>query len=145
MKHFLLSLLTVALSFTLGACACGSKSPKSSTLEERFKSADTNKDGKLSKPEFRNSMIEQAFVLFDTNKDGSITLEEFVSCGGSATSFKKIDINGNGVITLEEAKGAKIAIDNMTAAFFGADVDKDGYVTLGEALAYREKVRAVTR
>jgi len=145
MKHLFVTLPTLALALCLGACACGSNRPKSSTLEVRFHAADVNKDGKLSRPEVRKSMLEQAFVLFDTNKDGSITLAEFVSCGGSAHSFKKIDINGNGVITLEEAKGAKIAIDNMTAAFFAADVDKDGYVTLGEALAYRERVRAATR
>ncbi len=145
MKNLLLIPLTAALALSLGACACGSKRPASSTLEARFAAADVDKDGKLSRPEVRNSMLEQAFVLFDTNKDGSITLEEFVACGGSAKSFKKIDTNGNGVITLQEAKGAKIAIDNMTAAFFVADVDNDGYVTLGEALAYREKVRAVTR
>ncbi len=141
-------LLFPVLASVLAFAGCASTSPKAAStaaFKAKFAKADTNNDGKVTRQEFGYSMIEEAFRMFDTNKNGVITLEEFVASGGSPESFKKIDRNGNGVITLDEAKSAKVTMDAMTINFYAADADKDGYVTLGEALAYREKAREYTR
>jgi len=146
MKHPLLPIVASALALAFAGCASpGPKAAATASFKEKFAKADTNNDGKVTRQEFGYSMIEEVFQRFDANKNGVITLKEFVAAGGSPESFKKIDINGNGVITLEEAKSAKIAMDSMTIGFYGADVDKDGYVTLGEALASRERAREYTR
>ena len=61
------------------------------TPEERFKTADTNADGKLSMAEFAALPMrgrggadgapaptpEDRFATMDTNKDGSVSLDEF--------------------------------------------------------------------
>lgn len=139
-------LLSVGLGiFAIGCASSPNKTSGASRWEAQFRKADINKDNKVSRQEFGHLMIEEAFAMFDTNKDGYVTEAEFVACGGSPESFKKLDRDGNGRVTLEEAKKGKIAMDAMTVAFYGADVDKDGYVTLEEALQYREKARAYTR
>ena len=55
---------------------------------EQFKTADANKDGKLSKEEFATTLpeqfranIDQFFPTRDTNGDGSISLEELSAPG----------------------------------------------------------------
>jgi len=146
MKHLHLILPALALALCFGGCAGGStQASRIEAFKAKFKNADANNDGKVSQKEFSYTMLEEVFERSDKNNNGSLTLEEFVAAGGSAVSFKKIDINGNGVLTIEEAKSAKITLDPVTAAFLGADVNSDGYVTLGEALAYRKKSRAYTR
>jgi len=138
----------LACGLVLAFAGCASTDPKAAAADDfktNFAAADVNNDGKVTRQEFGYSMIENAFRRFDANKNGVVTLKEFVAMGGSPEKFKQIDRSGNGVITLEEAKSAKVAMDAMTINFYAADVDKDGYVTLGEALAYREKVREYTR
>lgn len=144
MKYLLF--LFPAAAILLGGCAGGnSQAARTEAFKIKFKNSDTNLDGKISQKEFGYTMLEEIFLRSDKNQDGSLTLEEFVAAGGSPESFKKIDLNGNGVLTLQEARSAKIAMDPVTAAFLGADLDQDGFVTLGEALAYRKKSRAYTR
>jgi len=144
MKLPRLVLPLVGLALFAAGCATSSK-PQAPNWEAQFKKADTNTDGKVSRQEFGYLMVEDAFALFDENKDGVVTLQEYVSKGGSPQAFAQIDRNGNGKVTLEEAKASKVAMDRMTIRFYEADVDKDGYVTLGEALEYRKRVREITR
>ncbi len=42
--------------------------------------------------------------------------------------FKTLDINADGVISLEEAK----SVEGLEAAFIGADMDKDGQLSEAE-------------
>lgn len=133
-----------AVGFAAFALGCASQ-PKTPSLEARFAKADTNQDGRVTRQEYGYSMIEEVFARTDKDGNGTISLEEYVAIGGSPAAFKKIDRDGSGTITLEEAKSSKIALDALTIQFYGADVDKDGYVTLAEALAYREKVREIVR
>ncbi len=139
-------LLAICAAFTVGACTDSHfREERPTGWELAFRKTDRNKDGKVSRQELGYTRIEEAFVMFDENQDGYVTLKEFVTSGGTPESFKKLDKNGNGKITVEEAKSAKIAMDSMTIAFYAADADKDGYVTLGEALEYRKKAREYTR
>lgn len=139
-----IALLLAGLAFFSAGCASLSK-PETARLKSQFRKADTNNDGKVSRKEFGYLMVEDAFALFDENKDGVVTLQEYVVRGGTPRAFAEIDRNGNGKVTLEEAKASKVAMDRMTIRFYEADVDKDGYVTLAEALEYRKRVREITR
>ena len=59
---------------------------------EKVSRHDTNKDGKVSKLEFKGP--EMAFTRFDSNKDGSITEEEmknFKGKGGGGGKGKSAD------------------------------------------------------
>ncbi len=145
MNPKVLIILCASFAFVGGCASNTQKSSGPQRLKAQFERADLNKDGKISRKEFGGLMIEDAFELFDNNKDGVVTLKEYVSSGGTAEGFKQIDIDGNGRITLEEAKASKVAMDAMTVSFYGADLDGDGYVTLEEALKYREQTRAYTR
>ncbi len=140
--NFLITGLALLLFGT--GCATNPKSTVPLSLEERFKAADKNGDGKVSKAEYSGLLVEEAFGFFDTNGNGEVTVEEFVASGGTPEAFRTIDFDGNGVITLAEAKKSQFARDQLSVAFSAADVDKDGYVTLAEAKAYREKAKAYT-
>jgi len=145
MNPKILILLCASFAF-VGGCASTSQKPAANhRLKSQFEKADANNDGKVSRKEFGGLMIEDAFALFDDNKNGVVTLKEYVASGGTAEGFKKLDKNGDGSITLEEAKSSKLAMDAMTVSFYGADLDGDGYVTLEEALKYREQAREYTR
>lgn len=110
-----------------------------------FRKADVNGDNKVTLREFEAFTTEEAFALFDSNKDGFVTQQEFVAAGGSVNAFRQLDRNGDGRITLEEALAAKVVMGPREAIFYAADVNKDGVVTLGEAVAYRDRVREITR
>lgn len=124
---------------------CATKPTAPMTFEERFRKADTNHDGRVSRSEFGYLMLDEAFAIYDKNKNGVVTLKEFVASGGSKEAFAMIDKNGNGKITIEELKLSKVGVDTMQVRFYEADVNKDGYITFAEALRYRERVRAATR
>lgn len=146
MKSLLPAALASCLAFTFIGCAHHAKQPQhSSNLTAQFQRADTNQDGQVSSSEFRYLMIEDMFALFDHNEDGFVTREEFLQAGGSPQTFAQIDRNNTGRVTLDQAKTARIKLDTVSATFLAADTDKDGFVSLEEALAYREKARAYTR
>ncbi|MGC1480707.1 MAG: EF-hand domain-containing protein [Chthoniobacterales bacterium] len=140
------TLLTLvgAASLVAGCATDDTNYPPKRTLQEQFERADTNQDGKVSKDEFRVLAVEDAFSLFDDNEDGVITRQEFLESGGSVAAFEEIDVSGSGKITLEEAKGTKVMMSRMLTAFYEADANDDGYVTLGEALVYRARARKYT-
>jgi len=145
MRSLALSLAGVGI-LALGGCASPSANTKRTvTVEELFKRADKNGDGKVSRVEFTNFMIEDVFARYDRNGDGFITLEEYVGDGGTPEGFRKINRSGTGKITLEEAKGSKLILDRMAIPFDEADVDRSGYVTWVEFQRAKERARAYTR
>ncbi len=77
-----------------------------------FDRVDTDKDENLTRDEIAKFMQAAAkrggttgpadFVQrFDKNTDGRVTLEEF---GGPETSFARLDVNGDGVVTSTDGK-----------------------------------------
>lgn len=63
-----------------GVISAGEKSDARKRAQERFKAADTNNDGGLSREEARAAKgygsIEKHFDAMDTNNDGKVTPEE---------------------------------------------------------------------
>jgi Ca2+-binding EF-hand superfamily protein len=91
------------------------------SLAARFVKMDTNKDGFLSKEDRkqigkkgkkagkkagkRGAKMAKRMNRLDTNKDGKISAVEFQAVGPAM--FKKLDKNGDGVITKDEMKQAR--------------------------------------
>jgi Ca2+-binding EF-hand superfamily protein len=117
--------IALALSGTLIAGAAtvamahpsGSDSgPDKGDVMQKF---DTNKDGKLDdkereamRAEFKAkhaAMKAEMLAKFDTNKDGKLDDAErkVMRDARAAETFKKLDTDGNGVLSLDEFKAAQ--------------------------------------
>src|SRR5712691_10295340 len=76
-------------------------------MAERFKQADTNGDGMISRAEAAAlPMIAKHFDEIDANKDGQVTADELRAFHEKrrAEHWKKIDTNGDGKISRAEAQ-----------------------------------------
>jgi Ca2+-binding EF-hand superfamily protein len=104
--------------------------------------------------------VNAVFALGDTNKDGEIDINEFIGVlcpsaaavvfkvssmfkdkSGAAAAFKKIDFNGDGVISKDEMASAvlpgntRLSAVEVDAIFNLGDINKDGEIDLEEFLA----------
>lgn len=154
-----LSALRLLASVTLAAGVVfffnGCTSPKQSahgayginplSIEELFKKADQNGDGKVSRQEFSDLLITEAFGIYDPKGRGYVTLDEYVAGGGTAEDFRKIAKPGSDRFTLADAKSSKMVRDRMSTPFDGADVDGTGFLTWKEFEAYRKLAAPYTR
>ncbi len=125
----------------------GKKRDKGPRVGRWFKSADVNKDGKLSNDEF-HAKHEQYFVMTDTNKDSVLVPQEMKKKRGKKDAkkpvkasrwFKSADANKDGKLSNDEfhAKHEKY--------FVAVDTNKDGMLTPKEIKTYRDKERAKSR
>lgn len=121
--------------------------------DARFKTMDSNMDGKLSSAEY-SAGAKKKFDKLDENKDGKVTASEMdagykammgakdskpsdMTHGArkmsSAEKIKAMDTNGDAMLTAEEhAAGSR-------SMFGKLDTDKDGSLTTAEAKAGHEK------
>lgn len=115
------------------------RGPGAGGPEDFFKQMDSNGDGKLSKDEVRGPLKER-FEQLDADKDGSLTLEEIrkgrpqggqPGPGGREEFFKRMDANGDGKVSKDEAQGP------LKERFDQLDGNKDGFVTPEELRAAR--------
>jgi Ca2+-binding EF-hand superfamily protein len=146
----------------------GRLSKSYTTLEEikqGFKKLDRNNDGMISKVEMAQAGLSEqevnaVFALGDTNNDGEIDINEFIGVlcpsaaavvfkvsgmfkdkSGAAAAFKKIDCNGDGVISKDEMASAnlpgntKLSKVEVDAIFELGDINKDGEIDFDEFLA----------
>ncbi len=104
---------------------------------QRFKQADADGDGRLSRTEFSDALITDAYPLYDKTGKGYFTLQEFVAGGGTAATFRDLDRSGSGRVTLADVKANRRARDQFSQPFDGADTSRCGYVTYDEFMAYR--------
>jgi Ca2+-binding EF-hand superfamily protein len=133
MKSFLL-LLPATLLFS--GCATSPQSGDA-TLMQRFKQADADGNGQLSRTEFSDALITDAYPLYDKTGKGYFTLQEFVAGGGTEASFRDLDRSGTGRVTLADAKANQRARDQFAMPFDGADTQRSGSLTYDEFMAYR--------
>lgn len=119
---------------------------KTGDLEDAFRAADTDKDGKLTLEEWvdvlhrtghsvtRSDVID-AFREKDKNLDGLMSYEEFV---GHETrnelAFRALDTNGDGFVSRNEFKKIcpNMTKEQMDAAFQKFDKDKTGRINYTE-------------
>jgi mono/diheme cytochrome c family protein len=102
-------------------------------FDEKFKAFDKNSDGVISGDEMNSAAYLRTL---DADKNGTLTRDEALQSvrkaqnlvGGSDTSslFKRLDKDGDGRLTEEELPNKKW--------FNGLDTDKNGSVTLDEAV-----------
>lgn len=142
----ILTLGALAASLFITGCACCTQ-PKSgdAALIKRFKQADKNGDGKVSRAEFTDLMITEAFGYYDKDGKGYVTLEEFVAGGGTPATYRKIDRAGSGKVTLANAKASRIVRDQFVKPFDGADTSRNGHVSYDEFMAYRQAASSYVR
>lgn len=115
------------------------------TPEQRFKKADTNGNGMVSRSEAANMIIVEAFSMYDADKNGFVTEKEFVASGGTPENFRKVNKSGSGKISLAEAQASPLVFDTFVVAVDESDANKDGQVTLAEYKAYLARRDAAVR
>lgn len=111
--------------------------PNPDELRQRFKDADKNGDGKVTKDEFPGPA--ERFDVLDRNKDGAVTADEIEGAlkdgmnGEGARGkrmFQRFDKDGDGKVARAEFPGGD-------DAFKALDKDGDGFVTAEEVPAGR--------
>jgi Ca2+-binding EF-hand superfamily protein len=105
---------------------------------DRFKAADTNGDGKISREEAKAlPRLAKHFDEIDADHDGQITPDEMRAYHEKARAehWKKLDTNGDGKISREEAK----AHPRLAERFDQLDTDKDGFLSPDELKAAHGK------
>ena len=95
-------------------------------LKESFAIFDVDKDGKVSRIEFRLQTGDMFFVR-DKNKDSHLTPDEIPNAGPKV--FAAADTNSDGKLTPHEFGEAKFM------KFEAYDLNKDGSITLEEVRA----------
>jgi Ca2+-binding EF-hand superfamily protein len=134
-------------------------------MQERFRQADKDGDGALSKAEAEAGMprLAKDFDAIDANKDGKITQEELRAYGAKrhaqwkergargghhdpqalklrfAEQFKQADTDGDGALSKAEAEKA---MPRIAKHFDEIDSNHDGKITQDEIKASMEKHRA---
>lgn len=134
----LLSLFPVVL---LASCATSSIS----TSEQRFKKADKDANGSVSRKEAVNLLIAEAHKMYDSDANGQVSEVEYIASGGTVANFRKIDKSGSDGISLKEAQANSMVFNTFAVSFNEADINKDGEVTLAEYQSYLTLRNAVVR
>ena len=111
-----------------------------------FAAMDADKDGKVTKVEIE-AFKAARFAEADTNKDGGLSPEEMSvahdtmmakrKADRAAEMFKRMDKDGNGLISQEEIPAPPRA-DKM---FDRMDADKDGAISQAEFDAAKQKMQ----
>ena len=132
----ILSHVFVAVLFSIFFTCC--QTPQQSEKGDRFTTADTNHDGKLTQEEASNYFVAAMFEGRDANHDGKLTWEEWnvPGSGRSKKKFDAADTNKDGELTLAEAQAYAQKVGLFSKEFREADTNHDGYVTREEAKAY---------
>jgi len=119
-------------------------------LDQRFNSADTNHDGKVTKDEVlaqqRRDLdqgkarlaqtLQAKFKQLDTNRDGQLSLQEFMAAAPPIRTaetpeqmIQHYDTNHDGVVSAEEFRAPELVKFNRV------DTNHDGIVTPAEVKA----------
>ncbi len=110
---------------------------------ERFKAADKNGDGLISREEAQASLpgLAANFDAIDTNKDGNISPAELQAArgtfaqGGHGRGWQRWDADGDGKLSRAEVADAP----RLSQEFDAIDTNKDGFLTLDELQAARSQ------
>lgn len=140
-SKYLASCLATGCLLGFAGCASGSNQAGSASgaTPDRFAQADTNHDGKLSPDEASDYFVGQIFASRDLNHDGKLTWEEWNVPGAdqSKAKFNAADKNKDGSLSLEEALAYGRERHAFEKEFKKADTNHDGFVTRKEAQAFQ--------
>jgi Ca2+-binding EF-hand superfamily protein len=125
-------ILTLFPVLFLASCATTS----TPTPEQKFKHADKDGNGSVSRTEATDLIIADAFAMYDANSDGMVTEGEFMASGGTPENFRKVNTSGSGKVSLPEAQANPLVFNIFAVSFNEADANKDGQVTLAEYQSY---------
>jgi Ca2+-binding EF-hand superfamily protein len=110
---------------------------------ERLKQADTDGNGMISRDEAKAlPMIAKHFDEIDTNKDNQLSPDELrafhekMRATHAAERFKKLDTDGDGKVSLAEAKANA---PRLAEHFSEIDTNGDGFITPEEMKAAHER------
>ena len=134
-------IITLIPLVMLAGCA----TTPTSSPEQKFKQADKDGNGLVSRKEASSMIIANAFAMYDTNRDGVVTEGEFVASGGTPENFRKVNKTGSGKISLAEAQASPLVFNTFGVSFNEADTNKDGQVTLAEYKSYLARRNAAVR
>ncbi len=135
----------LAFAAVVGCClvfvSCATTNQTGSATGEapdRFAQADANHDGKLSPDEASDYLVGQIFASRDFNHDGKLTWEEWnvPGAGRSKAKFNAADTNKDGSLSLQEALAYGRKRHAFEKEFREADTNHDGYVSREEAHAF---------
>merc|ERR1712142_606189 len=132
-----------------------------SDAQQLFRILDKDGDGNITQEEmracgsrFNSQEIEAIFAVGDVDNDGAISLNEFIAvmCPSASAvvgrlsktygnleqikqGFKKLDVNGDGMISKQEMSAAGLSQQEVDAIFKLGDANGDGEIDLDEFLA----------
>jgi Ca2+-binding EF-hand superfamily protein len=106
------------------------------TPQQKFKKADTDSSGSVSRKEAVNLMITESFKMYDSDGNGQVSEAEYLASGGKIANFRKIDKSGTDGISMAEAQSNPLVFNTFAVSFDEADTNKDGQVTLAEYESY---------
>ena len=117
----------------LALSAC--QTSKDPSSPDGFAQADRNHDSKLDRNEASDLYVASLFSGRDENKNGKLTWAEWQVPGHKETKagFTAADRDKDGSLSLEEALAFGRKRGAFADTFRQADADRDGYVTREEA------------
>jgi len=137
MPSFRLLLHSLSAGLLLTACETPLPPPPEN-FDDRFGSADANKDGFVTHDELADYMAYHLFYQRDANRDGKLTLQEWWpdADANERVGFDKRNLNNNRTVSLKEARLYSRADPAVAQTMRLADKNGDGYASWKEINAY---------